>query len=277
MLSIDKIKIEGTQSRVQINENTVSEYAEAIQNGVQFPPITVFFDGTSFWLADGFHRLLAHKRAGKTEILETSEVGGLRDAILYSVGSNANHGLRRTKADKRKAVEMLLSDAEWVQWSDREIAKQCAVSHTFVASVRASYLATLPDSAPVSAVKTVKRGDTVYRQDTTAIGRDRTGRDIPPPAIPAIPATDEIPQEEDYQAGMSEVELLEQQVVELRDSLTDAMAALKDLSNPDQEVYMTEMAKLRAELHVVTVSRDALQNENAALKRHIKMLEKKLK
>jgi hypothetical protein len=76
---------------------------------------------------------------------------------------------------------------------------------------------------------------------------------------------------------MSEVELLEQQIVELRDSLMDAMAALKDLSNPDQEVYMTEMAKLRAELHVVTVSRDAFQNENAALKRHIKMLEKKLK
>jgi len=71
--------------------------------------------------------------------------------------------------------------------------------------------------------------------------------------------------------------LLDQQIVELRDSLMDAMAALKDLRNPDQEVYMTEMAKLRAELHVVTVSRDALQNENAALKRHIKMLEKKLK
>lgn len=277
MLEIDKIKIEGTQSRVQINESTVSEYAEAIKNGVQFPPVTVFFDGTNFWLADGFHRLLAHKRAGKTEILETREVGGLRDAILYSVSANSSHGLRRTNADKRKAVEMLLSDAEWVQWSDREIAKQCAVSHPFVSDVRASYLVTLPDSAPVNAVKTVKRGDTVYQQNTTAIGRDRTGRDIPPPAIPAIPATDEIPEEEDYQAGMTEVELLEQQIVELRDSLMDAMAALKDLSNPDQEVYMTEMAKLRAELYVVTVSRDALQNENAALKRHIKILEKKLK
>lgn len=274
MLAIDKIKIEGTQSRVQINETTVSEYAEAINNGAQFPPVTVFFDGANFWLADGFHRLLAHKRAGKTEILETREVGGLRDAILYSVSANANHGLRRTNADKRKAVEMLLNDAEWAQWSDNSIAKQCAVSHTFVAGVRASYLATLQDSAPVSAVKTVKRGDTVYQQNTTAIGRDRTGRDIPPPAIPTAA---EMPEEEDYQAGMSEVELLEQQIVELRDSLMDALAALKDLGNPDQEVYMTEMAKLRAELHVVTISRDALQNENAALKRHIKMLEKKLK
>lgn len=277
MLAIDKIKIEGTQSRVQINESTVSEYAEAIKNGAQFPPVTVFFDGTNFWLADGFHRLLAHKRAGKTEILETREVGGLRDAILYSVSANANHGLRRTNADKRKAVEMLLNDAEWAQWSDNSIAKQCAVSHTFVAGVRASYLATLQDSSPVSAVKTVKRGDTVYQQNTTAIGRDRTGREVP--SVPSGSWLDEMQAltEEDYQAGMSEVELLEQQIVELRDSLMDAMAALKDLSNPDQEVYMTEMAKLRAELHVVTVSRDAFQNENAALKRHIKMLEKKLK
>jgi len=135
----------------------------------------------------------------------------------------------------------------------------------------------MTDSAPVSAVKTVKRGDTVYQQDTTAIGRDRTGRDIPPPAIPAIPATDDIPAEEDYQAGMSEVELLEQQIVELRDSLMDAMAALADLNNPNQKEYMSEIGKLRAELRAVETTRDALQNENAALKRHIRMLEKKLK
>ncbi|WP_164886787.1 hypothetical protein [Piscinibacter defluvii] len=30
----------------------------------------------------------------------------------------------------------MLDDPEWGQWSDREIAKACAVSHTFVASVR---------------------------------------------------------------------------------------------------------------------------------------------
>ena len=35
-----------------------------------------------------------------------------------------------TNADKRRAVETLLNDAEWATWSDREIARQCGVHHT---------------------------------------------------------------------------------------------------------------------------------------------------
>lgn len=38
--------------------------------------------------------------------------------------------------DKRKAVETLLADAEWAQMSDREAAKVCGVSHSFVAAIR---------------------------------------------------------------------------------------------------------------------------------------------
>jgi len=35
--------------------------------------------------------------------------------LLYAVGSNATHGLRRSNADKRRAAQMLLEDPEWVQ------------------------------------------------------------------------------------------------------------------------------------------------------------------
>ncbi|MEX2673389.1 MAG: hypothetical protein WD294_14915 [Phycisphaeraceae bacterium] len=58
------------------------------------------------------------------------------DAILYSVGANADHGLRRTNADKRASVETLLADDEWAKWSDREIAKRCAVHHDTVNRLR---------------------------------------------------------------------------------------------------------------------------------------------
>ena len=40
---------------------------------------------------------------------------------------NADHGKRRSNADKRRAVEMMLKDSEWGKWSDREIAAKCAV------------------------------------------------------------------------------------------------------------------------------------------------------
>jgi hypothetical protein len=42
--------------------------------------------------------------------------------VLYTVGANATHGLRRSNADKRRAVSMLLDDPEWAQWSNLAIA-----------------------------------------------------------------------------------------------------------------------------------------------------------
>ena len=63
--------------------------------------------------------------------------GGLRDAILHSVGSNATHGLRSTNAGKRQAVSILLQDelvavdpATGDRWSDQEVSRRCAVSPT---------------------------------------------------------------------------------------------------------------------------------------------------
>ena len=46
------------------------------------------------------------------------------------------HGVRRTNADKRKAVMTLLQDEEWSQWSNVKIAEQCAVSDELVRKVR---------------------------------------------------------------------------------------------------------------------------------------------
>lgn len=58
----------GTQSRVEINNEIVTEYAEAIKAGAEFPAVVVFNDGVDNWLADGFHRFHAHNQAGKTSI-----------------------------------------------------------------------------------------------------------------------------------------------------------------------------------------------------------------
>lgn len=126
----------GTQSRASLYQNVVDDYASAIGDGASFPPVVVFHDGTDHWLADGFHRYHAHKKLGLVEIDADVRQGTRRDAILYSVGANESHGLRRTNEDKRRAVLTLLSDGEWVKWSDREIAKACAVSHVFVGKLR---------------------------------------------------------------------------------------------------------------------------------------------
>ena len=123
-----------------VNETTAAEYAEGITNGAKLPPVVVYFDGTVYRLADGFHRCRAHELAGKSEIECHVHKGGEREARLFSVGCNAAHGLRRTSADKRHAVTLLLLDPEWTKKSDRWIADTCGVSDPFVGKVRSEVL-----------------------------------------------------------------------------------------------------------------------------------------
>jgi len=44
--------------------------------------------------------------------------------------------LKRSNADKRKAVNLLLRDDEWAAKSDRWIAEKCGVHHQLVARLR---------------------------------------------------------------------------------------------------------------------------------------------
>lgn len=48
--------------------------------GVVFPPI-VFFDGADYWLADGFHRLIAAEELGLTEFDADVREGTRRDPL----------------------------------------------------------------------------------------------------------------------------------------------------------------------------------------------------
>ena len=135
-LGIKEVRLDGgTQPRAAISEETVAEYEEILQDG-SMPPLDVFFDGAAYWLADGFHRYHAHLRLKSPTVLCEIHTGTRRDAILYSVGANAKHGLRRTQEDRRRAIRTLLEDVEWAEWADREIARACAVHGKTVAKVR---------------------------------------------------------------------------------------------------------------------------------------------
>jgi hypothetical protein len=136
-LALASISIDGgTQARAELDPDVIEDYAAAIEDGATFPPIIVYYDGKTYWLADGFHRHAAAGKAGLSDIASDVRQGTRRDAILHSVGANAEHGLRRNNEDKRRAVKTLLNDTEWSEWSDREIGRRCHVSAPFVAKQR---------------------------------------------------------------------------------------------------------------------------------------------
>lgn len=166
-INIADIRVNGgTQSRAGINRETVAEYAEAMQAGATFPPLVVFHDGASYWLADGFHRYHAYAQINAHDVPADVRQGSQRDAILFSVGANASHGLRRTNDDKRRAVMVLLNDPEWSKWSNREIARQCGVSEYMVRDQRGP----ICDKNADSETRTVTRNGTTYQQNVANIG-----------------------------------------------------------------------------------------------------------
>src|SRR6185437_15961665 len=79
----------GTQSRLALNEEYIHELLEAVSAGETLPPVIIYYDGTDYWLADGFHRYHACKRNERETIASEIRQGTRRDAVLYSVGANA--------------------------------------------------------------------------------------------------------------------------------------------------------------------------------------------
>lgn len=133
-LDITLIRVEPElQARVSLDPVVVSDYALSINS---LPPVVVYFDGTYHFLADGHLRLAAHKKAKRQVVRAEVRLGTKRDAQLFAVGANMAHGLRRSRADKRRAVQLLLADSHWASRTSTWIAEHAGVSEPFVSKVR---------------------------------------------------------------------------------------------------------------------------------------------
>jgi len=253
LLELSKIKIDGgTQSRERISVEVINTYIESSKEGSIFPPIEAFYDGVNYYLVDGFHRYFMYQKLGTSKVEVNVRNGTIRDAQLYSFGVNAEHGFQRTNTDKRKAVTTVLNDIEWSEYSDRETAKICKVSATFVANMRKELSIERPSKKAV----TMKGKKTTM--ETTNIGK----KENPKPEADKIedynPADDEI----------KELSFVNQKLVEENQILKTKELALSG----DEEKVVNEINELQkrvkvleSELSVVKNSRDQFQNKNAEL------------
>lgn len=153
LMSLEAIKLDRSlQSRVATSIEYQREFSEAMLRGDEFPPVVVFFDGKSNWLADGFHRVGAAKKAGRREIRAEVREGTKRDASLFSAGANQKFSIPRTKEDVRKAVEMVLSDAEGFTWSLNRLSKHVGVSESAIRRHRAEFCAAQGIEVPTEVI-----------------------------------------------------------------------------------------------------------------------------
>lgn len=182
-LAIDLIRTDGgTQMRAELQSEVYLDYRDKWLAGVEFEPLDVFHDGSTFWLADGFHRFYGAREAKRGSIPCRVHQGTQRDAILFAAAANTSHGLRRMDADKRNAILTLLRDGEWGKWSNGKIAEHVSVSKQFVSQVRQAFES--PPKAEASACLP-NRGGNGKPKTVKRVGRDGKIYEVPKKDKPA--------------------------------------------------------------------------------------------
>ena len=271
-LNLDVIRIDGdTQPREELDQEMVAEYAELMRDGVKFPPVIVFFDGSNYWLVDGFHRYFATKSNGFVSIEAEVKEGTQRDAQLQSMTANSKqHGKPATAKDKRRSVLRMLKDAEWSGWSNIKIAEWIGVSAMTVGRLKVSL-----GEEKKEEVKYINKHGQEKTMKTGNLGaKPKPAVTPPPPELEYDPTEDEI-----KELGHT-IKALEEENTKLKDAIAIGAWDASDIEKKDAEETISE---LREEIRIKDIeiaslreSRDSYQNMNAELMRINSSLKKKL-
>ena len=273
-LNIADIRIDGgTQIRKKLNQDKVDEYAQQMDDGVVFPSITVFFDGSSYWLASGFHRLFGEKKRGSTSVNAIVKNGTIEDATLFALGDN-KHGLNMTAEDYRRSVEIMLKHPKWGEWSNIKIAEWIGTSAMTVGRVKKERNIQKP------AKKTyVDKHGNESTMDTSKIGKKKP-KDKPKKDTQNASSDSYDPQEEKFKELMDTVTNLADENTLLRDKIAIGQWDASEIEKIDAE---ETIANLREQVRVLEIdnqalreSRDMFQNRNAELIKTVNSMKKKL-
>ena len=273
VLNISNIRIDGgTQARIALNQDVVKDYAEKMRDGEQFPEITVFFDGSDYWLADGFHRYFATKSNSTVSINCDIKNGTLDDAILFAFGANGKRGLTMTAEDNRNVIYAMLRHPEWSKWSNAAIAKHVGVSKMTVGRVKAT-LDIKPDATPVKKYKDKHGNESSI--DTDKLKTKKTTKPDVTTANPFAEYDEKIKELTDTIIEQDK----ENQI--LRDQIAIGQWDASDIEKIDVQDTIKD---LREQIRILEIdnkamreSRDMFQNRNSELMRSLKSAQNKLK
>ena len=152
----------GTQPRGVLDEDHVNDLLFALKNRAKFEAILLYYDGENYWLTDGYHRLAATIRHGKDKIKASIRQGTLQDAQWHSFSVNQHNVLKRSNADKQRAIVGALKHSYGCARSNSEIAQHCGVDEKTVRTWRLS----LQESGEIqeSQFRQVTRSGIIYPQ-----------------------------------------------------------------------------------------------------------------
>jgi hypothetical protein len=240
-----------------------------IREGVECPPITVFYDGSDYWLSSGFHRYFASKQAGKVSMDCDVKEGTLTDALWFSLGSN-NHGLDKTAEDKRYMMQIIIDNPVWSKLSNNKIAAHIGVSNMTVGRIRKEL-----DIKPAEVTYTDKNG----REATISTEKIGTTKVTKP--VEEKQDVSPIKDEKDQKiAELSDtINLLAEENTLFRDKIAMGQWNASEIEKIDIEEVVENLREqvriLEIDNKALRESRDMFQNRNAELIKTINAMTRK--
>jgi len=282
-LNLLNIRIDGgTQARAKLNQDVVAEYAEKMRDGEVFPPVTVFFDGSDYWLADGFHRYFGTKSNGKTSIDADVENGTVQEARKYSWKANSKRGLQLSSEDYKNIICEMYKDEETKKWSSRQIAEWVGVSHTYVSKIKNSLETVVSENTEKKYIN--KHGKESVMK-TEKIGKSKPkSKDKPKTTAPDLTMVKQevvVELNEKIDELAQTVNVLADENTVMRDKIAIGQWDASEIEKIDAEQRMADLREqirvLEADNKAIRQSRDMFQNRNSELMKTVKALQSKLK
>lgn len=189
-IKIDELDL-SLQTRAGTDAETIDNYAEAMADGAQFPEVTVFTDGKRYWLADGFHRVMAAKQNGRTVIMADVRKGTEDDAVMFGGTANNKQGKRPTRADVQHFLQMVWDRRQSIFGgtpTGGNLAERCGITRQAGTKFVNEKLAEMPKAPVRSTVNNLQlKAPTRPTQLIGANGKMYPVRPVAPVAAPKAP------------------------------------------------------------------------------------------
>jgi hypothetical protein len=126
------------QARAEMDWPHVNQLARYIKDGVQMAdPLLVYFDGTYYWLVDGFHRYSAMMQVDGIPDPTCKIVEGTKqEAEVEAMGQNGSHGKPLTRAERNQNAIDVLGHPLCADWTSEQIGLHVGLSESTVHRVR---------------------------------------------------------------------------------------------------------------------------------------------
>jgi AraC-like DNA-binding protein len=260
-----------TQVREAINQEKVNEYTHLLEEGLEFDPIELYNDGAKIHISSGWHRYLAHRSAGLTEIAAIVHVGTESDAFFNGIPANGPSPIPYNNLDYIKQLRRFQEDEERSQWSVSQKAKWMHCSRTTVTRL----------------LKKIQEENYQEAKEATEIKPikyTRNGKVQEMKRKPAAPPPDEPPPMENDSQVAEMVDTITSLEEKLRDAQDKIMVAQWDATDIEKEDVEETLSDLRNKIKLLEIenqalrdSRDSLQVENNQLMKTVRGLQTKLK